>query len=45
MIVGALMAVPFLIFQFRTAKTLKRLVLDKEGEHVMLTRFILGGFK
>lgn len=44
MIMGGLMAIPFLIFQFRTAKTLKRLVLDKNGENVILSRFALGGF-
>lgn len=44
MIMGGLMAIPFLVFQFRTAKTLKRLVLDKNGENVVLSRFALGGF-
>jgi hypothetical protein len=45
MILGGLMIVPFFIFQFRTAKTLKRLVLDKNGENVILSRFALGGFQ
>lgn len=44
MIMGGIMAIPFLIFQFRTAKTLKRLILDKNGENVVLSRFTLGGF-
>lgn len=44
MIMGALLFVPFLIFQLRAAKTLKRLVLDKQGENIVLTRFTLGGF-
>jgi hypothetical protein len=44
MIMGGLMAVPFLIFQFRTAKTLKRLILDKNGDSVILSRFSFGGF-
>jgi hypothetical protein len=41
---AAMMSIPFLIFQFRTAKTLKRLVLDGKGENVVLSRFSLGGF-
>jgi hypothetical protein len=45
MIVGAIMAIPFFIFQFRTVKTLKRLVLDKQGENIVITRFAFGGFK
>lgn len=44
MIIGSLLAVPFLIFQFRTAKTLKNMVLDRAGENVVLTRFRYGGF-
>lgn len=44
MIIGAILVVPFLIFQFRTAKTLKMLVLDKQGENVILSRFTMGGF-
>jgi hypothetical protein len=44
MIMGAILFVPFLIFQFRAAKTLKRLVLDKQGENIVITRFTLGGF-
>lgn len=38
------MIVPFLIFQYRMAKTLKRLILDKQGENVIITRYQLGGF-
>jgi hypothetical protein len=45
MILGGFMAVPFFIFQFRTAKTLKRLILDRTGENVILSRFALGGFR
>ncbi len=44
MIMGAILTIPFIVFQFRTAATLKRLVLDKTGENVVLTRFQLGGF-
>jgi hypothetical protein len=44
MIMAGTMFVPFLIFQFRAAKTLKRLVLDKKGEEIIITRFNLGGF-
>ena len=44
MIMGAILFVPFLIFQFRAAKTLKRLVLDKKGDDILITRFTLGGF-
>lgn len=42
---GSILAIPFLIFQFRTAKTLKKLILDKTGENVILTRFALAGFR
>ncbi len=42
---GALLAVPFAIFQVRAAKTLKKLVLDKTGDNVILTRFQMGGLK
>lgn len=45
MIMGSILAIPFLIFQFRTAKTLKKLILDKTGESVILSRFAFAGFK
>ena len=44
MIMGGILAIPFLIFQFRTGKTLKRLILDKNGESVILSRFSMAGF-
>lgn len=44
MIMGGILAIPFFIFQFRTAKTLKRLILDKNGENVILSRFSMAGF-
>lgn len=44
MIMGGILAIPFLVFQFRTAKTLKRLILDKNGENVILSRFSMAGF-
>lgn len=44
LIMGALMVIPFLIFQFRVVKTLKSMVLDKAGENVVMTRFQSGGF-
>lgn len=31
MIMGAVLAIPFIIFQFRTSKTLKYMLLDKSG--------------
>jgi hypothetical protein len=40
---GVFLAVPFIVFQMRTGKTLKRMVLDKTGENVIMTRFQLGG--
>ena len=44
LIIGGFMIIPFLIFQFRTSKTLKRLVLDKLGENIIITRYQMGGF-
>ena len=44
MIIGTLMVIPFLIFQFRMTKTLKRLVLDKQGENIITRRYQLGVF-
>lgn len=41
---GVVLAVPFMIFQLRTGKTLKCMVLDKTGENVVLTRFQFGAF-
>jgi len=34
----------FLIFQFRVHNTLRRLILTKDGEHILISRFRLMGF-
>ena len=45
LVMGSFMLFSFVIFQLRLRNTLKTLILDKQGENIVITRFRAGGFK